>query len=216
MVRDGFPKAGRMFHSVQFQQRAVFVWYNSLKALAHLHTWLQCQVCSFLSQFVYDDDNILNHLSFMMKTTCWTNVLQLPQSWQFSQTPHLMSSLFIKGCINILRTFIYLECVTFVKRTHKRILNKFGFMQNFFILRYLCSSCCKKFPSTGDKNLLILTFLTKLANGETLGENTWNTFLGNICHIRPRCGQTLIVWWCFVGSDIRCQKGKQAITLMYW
>ena len=53
-------------------------------------------------------------------------------------------------------------------------------------------------------------------NGETLGKNTWNTFLGNICHIRPRCGQSLIVWWRFVGSDIRCQKGKQAITSMYW
>ena len=60
----------------------------------------------------------------------------------------------------------YLECVTFVKR----ILNKFGFMQNFFILRYLCSSCCKKFPSTGDKNSLIPTFLTNLAFEQKWGD----------------------------------------------
>ena len=52
-------------------------------------------------------------------------------------------------------------------------------------------------------------------NVKTLGENTWNTF-GKIYHICPRCVQSLIVWWCSVGADIRCHKGTQAITLRYW
>ena len=38
-----------------------------------------------------------------------------------------------------------------------------------------------------------------------------------VYHILGRCGQSLIVWWCSVCSDIRCHKGKQAaITLMFW
>ena len=43
-------------------------------------------------------------------------------------------------------------------------------MQDSSILRYLCSSCCKKFRETGDKNLLIRAFLTNLAFEQKYGD----------------------------------------------
>ena len=96
-----------MFFSVQFQQRVSGCMVQcsegpgsptymtpmpSVLIFIAIRLWWWQHPKSFI---VYDDDNMLK------------NVLQLPQSWQFSQTPHLMSSLFIKGSINILRTFIF-------------------------------------------------------------------------------------------------------------
>ena len=46
-------------------------------------------------------------------------------------------------------------------------------MQDSSILRYLCSSCCQKFPETGDKNLLIPTFPTNLSQGACVQEKSY-------------------------------------------
>ena len=46
-------------------------------------------------------------------------------------------------------------------------------MQDSSILRYLCSSCCQKFPETGDKNLLIPTFPANLAQGACVQEKSY-------------------------------------------
>ena len=68
-----------------------------------------------------------------------------------------------------------------------------GVMQDSSILRYLCSSCCQKFPGTGDKNLLILTFPTNLAQGACMQEKSLKkTALYFIFHILSRCGSSSV------------------------
>ena len=64
-----------------------------------------------------------------------------------------------------------------------------GVMQDSSILRYLCSSCCQKFPETGDKNLLIPTFPTNLAQGACVQEKSYeeNSILFHF-RILSRCG----------------------------
>ena len=64
-----------------------------------------------------------------------------------------------------------------------------GVMQDSSILRYLCSSCCQKFPETGDKNLLIPTFPTNLAQGACVQEKFYeeSSFLFHF-RILWRCG----------------------------
>ena len=68
-----------------------------------------------------------------------------------------------------------------------------GVMQDSSILRYLCSSCCQKFPETGDKNLLIPTFPTNLSQGACVQEKSYeeNSILFHF-RILSRCGQSSV------------------------
>ena len=135
-----------------------------------------------------------------------------------------------KGQCNILRTFLYLEWPS-SKQKKRKELWKLWVMQNFFVLRYLCSSCCKRFPETGDKNLLILTFLTNLALERKYGDpgtkclNTtgpdtfgWDrttrmrnsSFLCTPCHQKSRSHPTVF---------LRCGQltfSKASDTLGWW
>ena len=66
-------------------------------------------------------------------------------------------------------------------------------MQDSSILRYLCSSCCQKFPETGDKNLLIPTFPANLAQGACVQEkfNEESSILFHF-HVPSRYGQSSV------------------------